>query len=517
METVGPAVEAVGDKEGFSMNRGILTLFPLSLMFGAGLVLLGAVAVSRSLGESRIISYRTQSHAAFYKAQAGIEGAVEWLRRQGAAGGIPAVSDGICEAGGAMYAAHLTADDAVPPPGYDEPAVAIHCFDGRTRITPVPLGAEAAGYLSTIETFPPLVQAFRVVSVAQVGSVTRTITAVAQFENFSAYALFFGQVGTGPSPYFTQGNVIDGPFHTNGVLRVYIEDENGDHLDDDETPEFQGPVSTAFRIEEDGVLESGCDYACYSDEMFLGGSRIAGPWELPGSIDDLVTAAQGAGHAFEGAIRVELDSDGTIRIEDPAEEWLPTTLTLSDYPAGTVICAVDREDPPGSGTIVEEALVVFDKDGGGEVTSTLNGQLTVCSRGDVEIGDHIIYNERPQYFQESDDILGVVADRDVILRETAPGIDNGYPQGLELDGIYMARTGSVRMQNLDSESLPDKGALTIYGGSIEYMAGAKRRIDEAGDTHGYTGLYTFDPRTQQMIPPEFPSTNSVAIVSWEVN
>jgi hypothetical protein len=134
--------------------------------------------------------------------------------------------------------------------------------------------------------------------------------------------------------------------------------------------------------------------------------------------------------------------------------------------------------------------------------------LTVGSERDTIIPNNLVYADDPRVNPGSDDTLGLVSERDVI-------IDDHAPNNLEVDGCVMAMDTSFMMENYWIG--PPKGTLTVYGGIIQDERGPVGTFNgQTGQkVSGYSKNYSYDNRLLGSPPPFIPTTGDYVTLSWE--
>ncbi len=144
------------------------------------------------------------------------------------------------------------------------------------------------------------------------------------------------------------------------------------------------------------------------------------------------------------------------------------------------------------------------------ISGTLNGRLTVGSSKGVTIPSSIVYADDPRTNPNSDDVLGIISEKDIMISQNAPN-------NVEINACLMALDTSFMVQNWSS--IAAKGTLTVYGGIIQDERGPVGTF--SGQTgqklSGYTKDYSHDPRLISSPPPYMPSTGDYVILSWEEN
>ncbi len=123
----------------------------------------------------------------------------------------------------------------------------------------------------------------------------------------------------------------------------------------------------------------------------------------------------------------------------------------------------------------------------------LNGRLTLVSDRDIQIVNHIRYASNPINFPMSDDALGLIAKRHVMVQTTAPN-------NLDIFAHIIATEGGFGVVNYDSSSAGARGMLNVYGGIVNRT---RQAVGTTGGT-GYIKNYVYDSRFQTEPPPGYP-------------
>jgi len=366
----------------------------------------------------------------------------------------------------------------------------------------------------------------------------RTVESIIQLESFADFAYFINSEddwrGTGDPRshvWFQPGNELWGPVHLNGdvfivgspifrdtlsttkdLIMYYGPDPNNP------APGWRpwgggcnpGPCWNS-NTEADGITPKDTAYAQPLDEnnvpLYQTGSILlqqpaVGYPDPATTMPRLLQAAGSGGLLFNGNTRITLDGTDLIVNNPPGAP--PQTFAR---PANGVVCV---------------------ENGNLTISGTLNGQLTACaapdaagtSGGNIRINNHLLYAVDPRQPKvQSDDLLGLIAARDVILTPAAP-------DDLVISGVVMALGDSIRTQDFTrwSGGQPvydpvvgrDRGSVTFVGGVIVNNAaplGAREDVvaplgvfDALDPFHGYSGVYWYDARTRKIALPLFPMT-----------
>jgi len=274
--------------------------------------------------------------------------------------------------------------------------------------------------------------------------------------------------------YWISGDSVWGPVHTNGVLRT-----NG-------SPVFYGKV-TAYRGISPGPATGG------SNAQFLGGWEVGIYNTISTDMTPLVNAAvAGNGAAppntkslYNLPTGFQFLSNGKAIRTVGANP--PDTVLVSDIaPTGVIYCSQDVH-----------------------VSGVFNGQLTIYSEDDIWIDDDIVYADDPNSNPDSDDILGLVANDNVIVADNPANNNN-----CNIQACIMAVNGKFTAQNYSGR--PIAGILRITGSIVQDRRGAIGTFSTwtGSITHGFSKRYRYDPRLQEISPPYYPYLRHLHLVSW---
>ena len=342
----------------------------------------------------------------------------------------------------------------------------------RAPLPPLPFaGPQTLGvgtYTVTVTPFGDNLR-YMIDSTGVAGFSQRHVRVIAQAESFSRYALFtntehfppgpplFGQAG-----WYTTGDHLDGPVHTNGQWNLAGR------------PIFDGLVTS---------VANSLNNAPGAAPVFNGGLTLGVPSiPLPAAISD-TDLANAAGTTYRGNTQITLLADGTMRVTN-AVAGLNNAVTA----------------PPGNG-------VLYVDEGNVTLSGTLRGQMTIATNQDIRVTGNLLYARDPRDpVTPSPDLLGIVAGRDVVVDSTAPN-------NIQIDATMMALNGSFWAENWNSGL---RGTMTVYGGIIEKYEGITGILGKGGLlVAGYHQIYSYDRRLQNLIPPLFPITGKYNPLGWE--
>lgn len=314
---------------------------------------------------------------------------------------------------------------------------------------------------------------FTITSVAQLNGtqITRQVSLLIQSSSFARYSYFTNlELGTsGNRIWFTGNDTLNGPVHTNGQFSI-----SG-------SPIFNGPVSSV----SSSVYYKNPPPTGGNHPQFNGGLTLnAGAITMPATLTALRTAAGSGGQMYSGDTTIVLQADGTMRVTNAALGW---TNQVTSAPANGA---------------------VFVDNGEAHVSGTVNGQLSIGAEEDVVVENHLVYAENPVSNPNSDDILGIASEQNVMIAE-------GTPSDLNIQASVLALNESIFVAGYNNGVV--KGFLNVYGGLIQYRRGPVGQFNSSSgmQTSGFRKNYVYDTRFSSMAPPFFPTTSLYAALLWQ--
>ena len=261
---------------------------------------------------------------------------------------------------------------------------------------------------------------------------------------------------------------IDGRFHSNS--EIFISKSRGVQ------PIFLGKVTTARRVNT-----SNSERFVRREEVFLGGletrvRRIQLPKQFV-ALDDIGTVTAERVHRFAADAAITFQVDGSF-------SW----AYLKGEMSGHRICLSD-----------EPHYLLGDKGVSLRVSGTVNGKVLVYAPEDIVIGDDLLYADDPRLGPGSDDFVGLVADRNVVVAEsrlTGPG-------DLAVHAAILAKRRFL-VRNYRSRG----------GGTLHVFGSLASGSLSATEPRFRTRL-EFDPRLADARPPGFPVTDRYEVVEWD--
>jgi hypothetical protein len=295
----------------------------------------------------------------------------------------------------------------------------------------------------------------------------------------NSFTLFAWMTDFEGNVFWVSADTVWGRVHSNGNLHI-----NG-------SPVFMQKATTAKGFDPPKV-GSGTNKAIFKDGYETGIAKI----ELPTDMSEIVTASVSGGRRYIGDIYVTL-SPGTTANND-GKAYIRSGNTA----AGAIIDSIDLSDVSFNGAVLATGKV--------NVEGTLDGKLTLASQTNLVVQNDILYERNPR-FMTSDDLLGLVAEVNVVVADNAANRAN-----CEIHGSIFARTGSFTAENYNS--LPLCGELRVLGSIVQKERGAVGTFSGSSLNHGFSKRYRYDTRLadQSFRPPFYPGyyVSTYAITNW---
>ncbi len=299
---------------------------------------------------------------------------------------------------------------------------------------------------------------------------------VAYFSYRTPVSRYFWFTNSEAGVYWISGDSVWGPIHTNGVLRT-----SG-------SPVFYGKV-TAYR----GIDPNPSRRRTRSRARFYGGWEIGLNNSVPTDVSPLVAAA------VNGNDGAPINTKSLYN-QPVAFEFLPD---------GQVVRTLGRSRPDTVNlrTIAPAGVIHSTEDI--RVKGVLNGQVTLYSRGNIWIDDDIVCADDPTRNPNSDDVLGLVANNNVVVTDNRPN-----NRDVNIQAGIMAINGSFTAQNYAGR--PAAGVLRVTGSIVQNRRGPVGTFSRWRNTimHGFSKRYRFDSRFSLLSPPKYPYVRSLRLVGW---
>lgn len=434
-------------------RRGSLLVFCYLLL--AFLTTWGATMFRRSAQELAGSERYVDSLQAFHLAEAGLDRAMQWLRSQPTPPGGNIAFD--------PFTNPAIQNCSMADPS--QPARAAQAMAGGTYLVCVdPDDNNPIGFMDRYT--------ISVLGIAPGGMARRQLTKLTQTLSFSRYSYYtqWEQMANGTNIWFTSANHLAGPVHTNDQFNIAG------------SPVFDGEVtSAAATINYRNPPPTGGNNPQFNAGLSLGVAAIT----MPVSAAKLRTAAASAdGTWYVGNTTIVLQNNGTMLVTNPVAGLTNAVTSL-----------------PSNGAL-------FVNGGNLTVSGQLNGQVTLGTSEDVLLVNHVMYANDPEADPNSDDMLGLVAEKNVVISTAAPN-------DLHIRGSIMALTTSFTVENWWTGS--PRGTLDIFGGIIQDRRGPVGTFNSSSGNllSGYAKDYRYDTRLLNMTPPFFPTTGQFEELYWE--
>jgi hypothetical protein len=291
----------------------------------------------------------------------------------------------------------------------------------------------------------------------------------------NSFSLFAWMTDFEGNVFWITGDTVWGRVHSNGNLHV-----NG-------SPVFYEKVTTAKNM--DPKPGKGANKAVFKNGYETGVAKI----DFPASLAELVAAAGSGGRAYLGNIWVDLHAGSSGNNDGYA--------LVRNASGGPVIDSISINGGGFNGVILGTNQVT--------VKGTLDGQMTIASSNDVRIDNDVVYANRN--VSTSDDVLGLVAESDVIVNDNLANRTNCV-----IDGSIFTRTGSFFAENYNSGS--PRGTLNVLGSIVQKERGAVGTFAGNILKTGYSKRYRYDTRLSDINfrPPYYPGfwVKTYAITNW---
>ena len=337
-------------------------------------------------------------------------------------------------------------------------------------------------YTVTVNVLNAFTNTRQIVSVGSYEGYTDTVFVTLQPSSFAKYAYFSGFEGTS-TIFWVTGDTVWGPLHTQDKMTI-----NGD-------PVFNGKVTT-----KDKLVITG-----YSNPQFNGGYQSGVDIPIPGDgTANLKAMADNGGVDFTGHDTVYVTFAGdSIKYKYSYNSPYNSALGSSLAPNGTIFAS--------GATLRIQGTVKGKYSIGCSGVTTGSGHHTTTNGGNVYLDGDIVYNTDPRKDPTSTDLLGIVAQNNVLITDNSTNTGD-----INIQASVYAETGGFGAENYDTRSL--NGTINVYGGITNYNRLPVGTFTTHGSktimTSGFLKNYRFDNRFMVVSPPGFPATGNFEIVSW---
>ena len=334
----------------------------------------------------------------------------------------------------------------------------------------------------------------RITSVGYYAGYVDTVQVTLQPSSFSKYGYY--SVNEGSNIFWVTGDTVWGPLHTQDILRI-----NGD-------PVFNGKVTT-----KNGMVVTG-----YSDPQFNAGYQSGVDVPIPGTgISDLQTMADNGGADITGHDTVYINFAGNNIQYKYSYNSDYTTVAASTFAPNGVIFAsgavlrvqgtVKGQYSVGASQETKTVTTTYTNKYGKTKTKT----TTETVGGDIYLDGDVVYNTDPISNPNSTDLLGIVAQNNVLVTDNSANNSD-----IKIQASIYAQTGGFGSQNYATR--PNSGTIYLYGGITQNNRLPVGTFNNSGSKNvivsGFQKSYKYDNRLMVGSPPGFPNTGNFEIVSW---
>jgi hypothetical protein len=292
----------------------------------------------------------------------------------------------------------------------------------------------------------------------------------------NSFAMFAWMTDFEGNVFWTTGDTVWGRVHSNGNMHV-----NG-------APVFMEKATTAKQFDpKPGV---GQNKSIFKNGYETGVASIAFPTDL----SDIVAASTSGGKAYAGDIWVTLcpgtgaSGDGYALVRATAAGPIVDTVFLNKAGFNGVILSAGRVNVQG----------------------TVDGKLTIASLADVYVQNDIVYEKDPRA-GASDDLLGLVAEQDVVIANNAANNAD-----CSVQAAIFSRNASFTAEDYSSRGL--SGNLKVLGSIVQKTRGEVGQLAGSNLASGFYKRYRYDTRLEDPAyrPPYFPGyyVKTYAITNW---
>ena len=337
-------------------------------------------------------------------------------------------------------------------------------------------------YSVTVNVLNAFTNTIQIASVGSFGGYMDTVLVTLKPSSFSKFAYYSVNEGTSPTFWIT-GDTVWGPLHTQDKLTI-----SGD-------PVFNGKVTTRTHFVTKG----------YSNPQFNGGYQSGVDMPIPtGGTANLQSLADNGGVDFTGHDTVYVTFAGdSVKYKFSYSDSYTSALASTLAPNGAIFAS--------GATLRIQGTVKGKYTIGASQITTGSGHHATTTGGNIYLDNDIVYNTDPRSNPNSTDLLGIVAQNNVLITDNAANTTN-----INIDASVYAETGGFGAENYGSR--PISGTINLYGGIQQhgrlpvgtfYTNGSNLYLDS-----GFYKNYRYDDRLLIASPPGYPNTGHFEIVSW---
>lgn len=440
-------------------RRGMALVLSMLALLVLGLLASGFVTTS--IVELGLATNEMESRRALQLAKGGVAAAYQWMTD---------LSDPPCQNGGSTQP--VPASYAVP--GVGNYSVTID-FDPQNNCSD---SSSVRRYLFRSVGFTP----------SSVSSEVN-VRVTASRNTFAGYSWWWNT--SEPGIWWTDWDRVDGRVHANGV-DAYLSDDplypaNGAYFGQRVTLAGE----SMFQLTGDGSPSPSAPegYATFYAGYETGVPTCAFP-------PDLGPTTGAAGLTLRGPTAIVLQADGTIRVTNPHAGYVDTVLPI----------------PPSGVISIQHASLI--NRGNLRVQGTLRGRLTIVAAGSIRIEGDLLYHDvsSPMPPASSTDMLGLIAQNDIIVTNVAPGTQDG---DRVIYSFLLSSSGSaLKVDSLATREY--EGFLVVHGGIAGNTLAPTVRTSNGQPVGGFGTDVTYDSRGLMTPPPHYPTITCGGEQRWNI-
>jgi hypothetical protein len=330
--------------------------------------------------------------------------------------------------------------------------------------------------------------------------------------------------------YFTTGDAINGPLHSNDTISVNGSPSFNDKATTGDSNTLSCPPDPAYTYRWHG--RSGCGD---TPQLQSGDPEAVPLLTLPASNTAIKAetnrAAGKTGCLYNGPTRIELQPNGRMDVTSPfttaaayagcvgSNVALPANgvIYVQNVPTGQAASCSGGQNQLGY-PIAGDVTNYGCRDGDVFLSGTLRGRLTIAAENNVVVVSDVTYSSSGA---GSNDMLGLIANQFVQVYHPVDGGGSNLPdtrnptdyfQDPRIDAAILALGHSFIVQNYGEGAM--LGTLTVTGGIAQKWRGPVGTF--GGSPSGYLKSYNYDNRLRYSSPPHAATLSSAAFrtIQW---
>lgn len=363
-------------------------------------------------------------------------------------------------------------------PNYNITITATYKSATVTTTTTTTTTITGAGASTTTTTIPPQTggqqRRYSLVSVGMVRGQGRVVTVSGMRQK--SWAQFALWSDDNRQIYFKSGEVFNGLVHSNSELWF------------DGNPQFYAKVTSAQST------YGGSTNSC----LFQAGFQLDAPVSTMATVtfSNMLTKS----HLVVTGLTQIAFATTNMLISNAARGWTNYPYLLS---SDTVLSVATD-----SGSSTSRYGDVY-------IAGQLDGRVTVVAERDINVTNNLTYVDDPKTNASSNDALGLIANRDIVVKPSFPNNGKIYAHMMATGNLTTPTTdGSFGVENYDTRA--PSGSLNMHGGIVQSYRGAVGTFSGTSQVSGFDKSYTYDTRFASDPPPEYPPLlDSLVFDKWK--